>query len=291
MFSWQGNRLETSLQFKPKLECGDQINPKMMVYWGRNQQRKLEEQYCEAELFLSLLWFYFFQTVLIVCYYHAYFSSPWIPAPHHFLCPQRGAISAISSKYLFCSTATVGTWILLQVVVSPPQLPAGNLVAFWHVLLNPFWKQLSWGAGQVWSQLHRWGCIFLLNQPLCICQVLPLSFPAALTVVYFSCSFAPVFTIDPVSHQTSSQLAECWLVFKGCPWPLLTGRNMLVPCACLLRGFIWCPTMTPCHVWRSEGKGRRCPGPASDNDLLTRFCGCRPMLTQTQNSRDWLWTQ
>lgn len=150
----------------------------------------------------------------------------------------------------------VDTWILLQVSLScltlvwllwSPQFPAGNQVAFWHVLLNPFWKQLSWGARQVCSQQHRWGCISLRNQPLCICQVLPLPFPAALTVVYFSCSFAPVFTIDPVSHQTSSQLAKCWLVAKGCPWPSLTGRTMLVPCACLLRGFIWCLTMTPCQ--------------------------------------------
>ena len=118
------------------------------------------------------------------------------------------------------------------------------------------------------------------------CRSLPHLLPAP-----FSCSFACVLAIDPVSHQSNIiSLAKRWLAAQCCPFCYSPVGSTHAGIVCLpIEWFYLVPHQDPLaclNKWR-KGKGT-CPGPASDRDLLTGFCGCRPMLTRTQNSRDWL---
>lgn len=140
---------------------------------------------------------------MIVCYSHAYFLSPWIP-PHLIISCACREVQFLPLGQNTCSAQQqlVGTWILLEVSLScltlvwlvspPPRFPAGSQVAFWHVLLNPFWKQcrevqgkfaynsMGGAASPFWispwasarsshchSLLHLLWCIFPVHLLLC----------------------------------------------------------------------------------------------------------------------------
>lgn len=145
------------------------------------------------------------------------------------------------------------------------------------MLLNPFRKQLCWGAGQVCSQQHGWGCISLLN------PLLPPPFPATLLLL----APAPLLACSLLTHcridQTSSHQRNAGVQPGAALCYSLTGSTR-ADILCLAREWFYLvPHRDPSaclNKWR-KGKGT-CPGPASDRDLLTRFCGCRPTLTRMQ---------
>lgn len=131
----------------------------------------------------------------------------------------------------------------------PPQFPAGNQVAFWHVLLNPFWKKLSWGAGQICWQQHGWGCISLWISPWAsarsshchsLLHLLWCIFPVHLLL----CS---LLTQCHIKHYLGwlnggfraalgpgSQGGTCWYCVPACwgalcgapPWPLVMSKEV-----------------------------------------------------------------
>lgn len=181
----------------------------------------------------------------------------------------------------------VDPWIVLGVslccltlawLVSPTQLPAANQLTFWRVT-KPISKAvvLRCRAGSLTAA--RAG-LHLPSECTPVCLPGPATArPSHAPAPLLACSLLTPCCIDQTpSHQRNAGVqpgaALCYS---------LAGGIVLILCAWLGSDFIPCPTTTPRHVWTSEGKGReRAPGPASDRDLLTRFCGCRPTLTRMQ---------
>lgn len=162
---------------------------------------------------------------------------------------------------------------------------------FWDVLLNPFWTQSFWGAGQVCSQQHRWGCISW-STPV------PLPgpptgrnsmFPTTLNCLHLSPARLLACSIDPVLHESSiiSSANAGWRLSTALCYKLPGSAHagtVLLPIEWFYSGPYHDPS--PClNKWRTGTA--TCPGPTSDRDL-TRFCGWRLTLTRTQNCRDWL---